>query len=168
VSTGPTTLGARLDWSSLRQTTSTLEAQGLPDVVAAIDEGVWVELDREGASAGFSPEHAVEHRKLAAGSRDRFRRSVSPHLTDAALKGEVSDGVTDGRAADMHRSGFLRRRHERAEVDLGVCEGIGVGSDLGRDQAEGTANVALVVEAHGRAHDPVGIEQERAERSVLD
>ena len=80
-----------------------LEAQRLPDVVPAVDEGVGVESDRQRALAGLAAEHAIEDRPSAASTDKRLHRSVSPHLTDAALQGEISDRMTDRGAPDVHR-----------------------------------------------------------------
>jgi hypothetical protein len=86
-----------------------LEAQRPPHVVASVDEGVGVEIDRRRALAGLAAEHAVQDRSSAAGTDQRLHRSISPHLTDAALESEVSDRMTDRGAPDVHRgSGSFR------------------------------------------------------------
>ena len=152
--------------TSLIQTTASgsSEPEGLPDVVASIDDGVGIELDRQRPLSGLAPQHAVEHRAPTAGSRQRRGHAIAPRL-DAALQVEVSGGVPDRGSTDVHgqpsrvRACAGRRRGRRARRR--------VGGRLRRDEAERAAHVALPVETGG-SHHAVGVEQERAERPVLD
>ncbi len=160
-------LAGGLDRPAREQRASPSEAQGLPDVVAAVDERVGVELDRQRAVARLAPQHAVEQRAASPRPRgsafavrsrrvSRMRRCRSRSQVGWPIAGPPTCRVSPPRCTSVRRS------------TSGSASASGSGAAWAAISPNDRRTSRLPVQAHGRAHDPVGVEQERAERAVLE